>query len=113
MECKAGALSDAEQNYDRQRQADQFIFSAKQREHVLALATDFPRLWNDPSTANRERKRMIRLLIEDITIRKSDRIQLDIRFRGGAPETLILPRPLTNRGARHPLGSRPRPGTRV
>jgi hypothetical protein len=32
----------------------------------------------------RERKRMVRLLIEDITIRKDEQIQLDIRFRGGA-----------------------------
>ncbi len=61
----------------------------------MALATDFPRLWNDPSTANRERKRMVRLLIEDITIRKGDQVQLDIRFRGGASKTLILPRPLS------------------
>ena len=76
-------------------QADQFIFSAKQREQVLALATDFPRLWNDPSTANRERKRMVRLLIEDITIRKGEQVRLDIRFRGGASKTLILPRALS------------------
>jgi len=93
--AKLRALSDAEQNYGRQRQADQFIFSAKQREQVLALATDFPLLWNDPSTANRERKRMVRLLIEDITIRKGDQVRLDIRFRGGASKTLILPRPLS------------------
>ena len=57
--------------------------------------TDFPRLWNDPVTANRERKRMIRLLIEDITIRKGEQVQLDIRFRGGMSKTLMLPRPLS------------------
>jgi hypothetical protein len=52
---KLRALADAEQTYERQRQADQFKISATQREQVLALATDFPRLWNDPGTANRER----------------------------------------------------------
>jgi len=93
--AKLRALSEAEQNYERQRQADQFKVSAAQREQVLALATDFPRLWNDPGTANRERKRMVRLLIEDITIRKGEQIQLDIRFRGGAWKTLILLRPLS------------------
>jgi hypothetical protein len=64
---------------------------------VLALATDFPRLWNDPCTASRERKRMIRLLIEDVTIQKGEQIRLDVRFRGGASKTLkiMLPRPLS------------------
>lgn len=93
---KLRALAEAEQNYERQRQADQFKISAAQREQVLGLATDFPRLWNDPGTANRERKRMVRLLIEDITIRKGEQIQLDIRFRGGVAKTLMLPRPLSS-----------------
>jgi DNA invertase Pin-like site-specific DNA recombinase len=92
---KLRGLAEAEQNCDRQRQADQFKISAAQREQVLALATDFPRLWNDPATANRERKRMVRLLIEDITIRKGEQIKLDVRFRGGASKTLLLPKPLS------------------
>jgi hypothetical protein len=59
--AKLRALSEAEQNCERQRQSDQLKISAAQREQVLALVTDFPRLWNDPGTANRERKRMVRL----------------------------------------------------
>lgn len=86
---KLRGLAEAEQNYERQRQADQFKISAAQREQVLALATDFPRLWNDPATANRERKRMIRLLIEDITIRKGEQIKLDLRFRGRSEDVAV------------------------
>jgi hypothetical protein len=41
---KLRALSEAEQNYERQREADQLKVSSEQREQVLALATDFPRL---------------------------------------------------------------------
>jgi hypothetical protein len=93
--AKLRALSEAEQNYERQRQADQLKISEAQREQIFALASNFPRLWNDPATANRERKRMARLLIEDITIRKGEQIQLDVRFRGGAAKTLMLPRPLS------------------
>ncbi|HEX4166970.1 MAG TPA: recombinase family protein [Bryobacteraceae bacterium] len=92
---KLRALSEAEQNYERQCQMDQFKVSAAQREQVLALATDFRRLWSDSGTANRERKRMVRLLIEDITIRKGEEVQLDVRFRGGMSKTLMLPRPLS------------------
>ena len=92
---KLHALSEAEQNYERQCQADQLRISTVQREQVLTLATNFPKLWNDPSTADRERKRMVRLLIEDVTIRKGEQVQLDVRFRGGMSKTLILPRPLS------------------
>jgi hypothetical protein len=38
------------------------------RQRILALAIDFPRLWRDPETPARERKRMVRLLIEDVTL---------------------------------------------
>jgi DNA invertase Pin-like site-specific DNA recombinase len=93
--AKLRALSEAEQNYERQCQADQLKVSGVQREQVLALATNFPQLWNDPATADRERKRMVRLLIEDVTIRKGEQVQLDVRFRGGMLKTLMLPRPLS------------------
>ena len=41
---------------------------AEARARILALATDFPRLWHDPHTPDRERKRMVRLLIDDVTL---------------------------------------------
>ena len=61
---------------------------------VLALATDFPRLWRDPNTPDRERKRMIRLLLEDVTLVRGPQITLHIRFKGGATKTVSLPVPL-------------------
>jgi DNA invertase Pin-like site-specific DNA recombinase len=91
---KLRALAEAEQNYERERQSDLAKLSDHQREQVLALATNFPRLWNDTNTPDRERKRMVRLLIEDITVKKGEKIQLDIRFRAGLSKTLMLPRPL-------------------
>jgi len=92
---KLRALSEAEQNYECQRQEDQLKVNNVQREQVLALATNFPQLWNNPGTADRERKRMVRLLIEDVTIQKGEQVQLDVRFRGGMSKTLMLPRPLS------------------
>jgi hypothetical protein len=66
------------------------------REGIMALATDFPRLWKDASTACREKKRMIRLLIEDVTLKKSgDGItSMSIRFKGGAIKLLNVELPL-------------------
>jgi hypothetical protein len=40
-----------------------------------------------------ERKRMVRLLLEDITLVRDDQITLHIRFKGGAAKTLTLPPP--------------------
>ena len=61
---------------------------------MLALATDFPRLWRAPGTPQRERKRMVRLLLEDVTLLKTDQLVAHVRFRGGATRSLRLPLPL-------------------
>ncbi len=54
---KLRALAAAQEEYERQRTSETAALSEKQRADVLALATDFPRLWNDPATPNRDRKR--------------------------------------------------------
>ncbi len=43
---------------------------------------------------------MARLLIEDVTINKADKIYLDVRFRGGKTESLVIPLPPTGGQAR-------------
>src|SRR5450631_537170 len=54
------ALSDAHEEYARRREQDARTLTNEQHSAILALASDFPRLWNDPATPDRERKRMIR-----------------------------------------------------
>src|SRR4029077_2550591 len=65
--------------------------SVRSRLHMLA--TDFPRLWRDPNTPDRERKRLAHLLLEDVTLIKREQLLIHIRFPGGATRTLELPRP--------------------
>jgi len=60
----------------------------------MELAQDFPRLWRDPATEDCDRKRMIRLLVEDVTMLRSEQITLHVCFRGGAARTVTLPNPL-------------------
>jgi hypothetical protein len=90
---KLRALAAAQDDYERQRNAHNGVLSAEQRQHVMALVTDFPRLWRDPATPQRERKRMVRLLLEDVTLVKTEEVIAQIRFRGGATQTIRLPRP--------------------
>ena len=81
------------------------MLTDEQRSAILALASDFPRLWNDPGTTDRDRKRMVRLLLEDVTLNRDEQISLQIRFKGGACRTLHLPLPLCAGSS----GSRRRP----
>ena len=97
---KLRVLTEAQQEYDRQRQADQTMLSEGQRAQILGLATDFPKLWRDPHTPNRERKRMVRLLLEDVTLHKGTQLTVQIRFKGGAQQVLTLPLPARNFEAR-------------
>lgn len=90
---KLRTLAAIQQEHERYRQQDRQALSDQQRAAILALAADFPRLWRDPNTPDRERKRMTRLLLEDVTVLRSDMIVLQIRFKGGAARTLTLPLP--------------------
>lgn len=69
---------------------------APTREQVLTIAEDLPRLWNAPTTSAADRKRILRVLIEDVTIRsepEGPEVELGLRWCGGATETLHLRRP--------------------
>lgn len=68
-------------------------FDQEQRARILALAKDFPSLWNDARTPCRERKRMVRLLIEDVTLVKENGLTAHVRFKGGANRTVTLSPP--------------------
>ncbi len=89
---KLRALDAAQEDYERKREADALVDDEK-RQRVLALATDFPRLWRDPNTPARERKRMARLLIEDVTLCNADDLVIHVRFRGGGTQSLHLAHP--------------------
>ena len=90
---KLRILTEVQQEYERQREQDRQVLSEEQRAAILALAHDFPALWRDPKTPDRERKRMIRLLLEDVTLIRGEHITVHIRFKGGATKTLTLPLP--------------------
>jgi len=93
--AKLRMLTEAKEIYEQQRQADRVIFNEDSKAKIMSLATDFPKLWHDPKTSNQDRKRMVRLLIEDVTLIKDDKITVHVRFKGGTTHTLILPKPLT------------------
>ena len=88
---KLRALTEAQEELEQRRAQDHLQISDEQRKQIIALATDFPRLWNDPRTPQRERKRMARLLLEDVTLKKDKEVSLGVRFRGGTTRQLTVP----------------------
>ena len=90
---KLRALDEAQCSYEASRKRD---VSTLHQEHTTALKTlvsDFSFIWQDDSLSNRDRKRIVRLLIEDVTILKGKQLTCHIRFKGGTCKTLNLPLP--------------------
>ena len=70
--------------------------TAEQKRQILQLAGDFPNLWAASTTTGRDRKRILRLLVRDITVTKGSEpkiVRLQICWQGGATETLELQLP--------------------
>jgi DNA invertase Pin-like site-specific DNA recombinase len=95
------ALNDAQAAYDKAREHHTGTLTSAQKDRIARLVTDLPAIWNDPTTPLRERKRIARLLLTDVTVtRTSDTITAHIRLRGGQTRTLTLPVPKTGPEAR-------------
>jgi hypothetical protein len=94
------ALQAAQDEYQHQAAAAKAARTEQHKRQIRQLASDFPTLWNDPATPARERKRIVRLLIEDVTLTKTDQVHLHVRFRGGQTTTLTIPKPLNSWQAR-------------
>lgn len=65
-------------------------------QRLTAMATDFGIVWDDPVTANRERKRLLAYVIEDATLVKDTSektVTIHVRFRGGKTETIVTQTP--------------------
>ncbi len=91
--AKLRAVAAAQEAYEKAAAADVNVVGDTERAELMALASDFPRLWRDPRTQMKDKKRMLRLLIEDLTLAKGDAVHIDIRFVGGATRSLDLPLP--------------------
>ncbi len=88
---KLRLLRDVQEAIDQPR-ADAEALNEAKRERIRALAQDLPQLWHHQDTPIRERKRLTRLLIKDVTlIKETDVMQVHIRYPSGRCETLNLP----------------------
>ena len=93
---KLRAVAKAREERERARREDCIAIDDATRERLVAMTTDFKRLWSDASTPSRERKRMLAYLIEDVTLVKlpgEGSTNVHVRFRGGQTTTLTTKNP--------------------
>jgi DNA invertase Pin-like site-specific DNA recombinase len=90
-------LNTAQQELQRSRQQQGLELTEEQKAQLRALAEDLPKLWRSSTTSAQDRKRMLRLLVKDITVEKrrvERKALLHIRWQGGAVEDLSVDLPL-------------------
>ena len=93
-EAKLTALTEAEQALQAARDT---LPPPPGRAELEKLAADLPALWNAPATSPKDRKRLLRTLIADITAlpeQRPDQVRIGIRWHTGATDELTAARPI-------------------
>jgi hypothetical protein len=99
------------QAVERARRAAAAALTNQIKNQIHSLATDFHALWSNPHTPQRDRVRMVRLPVDDVTLHKTDRIHLQVRLRGGPTRGLTIAIPPTSWQPRQPAPTPSQPST--
>ena len=92
--AEAGRL---EADYQRFTEEQPVTLTAAERAAIRALAADIPRVWHAPTTTQADRKELLRILIEDITVNvagDSELVDVTITWAGGHQTTGRAVRPV-------------------
>jgi DNA invertase Pin-like site-specific DNA recombinase len=91
-----------EQAYARAEQEGEWSISAEERATVRALAQDLPAIWQAPTTTNRERKQLLRFVIDTVHLdarSDPDEIEIQIGWHTGTITLLRVKRPAPGEGS--------------
>jgi hypothetical protein len=91
-EAKLAALADAEGALATARAARPPL---PERDALLALAADLPRLWHHADTQPKDRKRLLRTLIADVTLlpeQHKDDVRIGVRWHTGTTDEITAGR---------------------
>jgi DNA invertase Pin-like site-specific DNA recombinase len=93
---KLRALADVREEREHALCEDRVMLDDAIRDRLIAMTADFKTVWCDRTLPNRERKRLLAHLIEDVTLLKfpaEGETRIHIRFKGGRTETLTTENP--------------------
>ena len=89
---KINEFESAKSAYEGKCEAEIRVVDEKLRAALDQLVEDFPNIWNNPETSHKEKKRIARLILEDVTITSdTSKVVLGIRFKGGSTKVLEMP----------------------
>jgi hypothetical protein len=91
--AKLRELAEAQEAEAQFRQRDAQAVSPQDRQQLGEIPERLAQFWQHQETSARDRKRVVRLLIEDVTLQTAEQIVAHIRFKGGATQTLSVPFP--------------------
>ena len=86
-------LEEIKKEYSQQQSKKKIATTEEQKRQLMSLAKDLPRLWKASKTKAKDRKRILRLLIKDITVEKlpqPKKLILHLRWKGGACEDIPI-----------------------
>lgn len=99
-------LGDAEAEMERRQRQQPRNLSDAERQSLLALGGDLQRVWAAPTTTDRDRKELLRTLLEDVTIaveRAEYRACVAVRWRSGDITRLEVALPRSNPPTGEPM----------
>ena len=91
-ETKLAVLAETEQALQA---AQDSLPPLPRRDDLEKLAADLPAIWHAPTTSNKDRKRLLRTLIADVTMlpeQRPDQVRIGVRWHTGATDELTAAR---------------------
>ncbi|EDQ6179041.1 recombinase family protein [Salmonella enterica subsp. enterica] len=88
---KLRILADAREERERAVRHDKLVVDKAVHERLIAMTEDFGKLWRGPEIPHRERKRLMALIVEDVTLVKMPAqgiTRIHVRFKGGRLKTI-------------------------
>jgi len=85
-ESKLLARKELQEAYDREQHSLPSVLSSEEEVRIKQLASDLPRVWNDSTTTDADRKTIIRQLVEKIVINiegETEWVEARIHWTGG------------------------------
>lgn len=93
-ERRLAALAKAETELKQRQSQRPSALTEEQRNRIRSLGSDLMRVWETPTTTDRDRKELLHTLLEEVNItldKDNSQIHLIIRWQGGAVSELDLP----------------------
>jgi DNA invertase Pin-like site-specific DNA recombinase len=101
LECdweeKLRGLEDLEREYQDVCRREKVELTDEDRTRILSLARSLPQVWNAPSTTAAERKNLLRMLVQEVTLTPVElperATHVQVLWQTGAVNELTIPRP--------------------